>query len=135
MTARLPFVSRAPRALLIVLVLAFPALSMPVADPSPSSEPTSPVEALVAEALIHNSEIAAARAESEAAKDRVAPARSLDDPMLEAGIVNAPLPFSLRRDDMTMKMLGLSQKLPYPGKRPAPGRGCGDCRECRVRGR
>jgi outer membrane protein TolC len=75
------------------------------------------IESLVTEALLHNPEIAAARAESDAARQRIAPSTALDDPMLEAGIVNAPLPFSLRREDMTMKMLGLSQKLPYPGKR------------------
>jgi cobalt-zinc-cadmium efflux system outer membrane protein len=75
------------------------------------------VEALIAEALLHNPEIAAARAESEAARQRIAPSTALDDPMLEAGIVNAPLPYSLRREGMTMKMLGLTQKLPYPGKR------------------
>lgn len=77
-----------------------------------------PVERLVEEALAHNAELAAARAEAEAARQRVAPARALEDPMLEIGVVNAPLPsLSLRREDMTMKMLGLSQKLPYPGKR------------------
>jgi outer membrane protein TolC len=38
--------------------------------------------------------------------------------MLEAGVINAPLPsLSFRREDMTMKMLGLSQKLLFPGKR------------------
>jgi outer membrane protein TolC len=38
--------------------------------------------------------------------------------MLEAGVLNAPVqPFRLNREDMTMKMLGVSQKLPYPGKR------------------
>ena len=38
--------------------------------------------------------------------------------MLEAGLLNVPIqPFRLNREDMTMKMLGLSQKLPYPGKR------------------
>ncbi len=77
----------------------------------------TPIEPLIDEALRHNSEIAAARAEGDAAQQRIAPARALEDPMLETGIVNAPLPFSLRREDMTMKMLGLSQKLPYPGKR------------------
>jgi outer membrane protein, heavy metal efflux system len=81
------------------------------------SAPVTGVEALVTEALLRNPEIAAARAESEAAQQRIAPSTALDDPMLEAGIVNAPLPFSLRREDMTMKMLGLAQKLPYPGKR------------------
>ena len=75
------------------------------------------VEQLVQEALANNQELAAVRAESIAIRQRVAPAGALDDPMLEAGVVNAPLPVSLRRDDMTMKMLGFSQKVPFPGKR------------------
>jgi cobalt-zinc-cadmium efflux system outer membrane protein len=75
------------------------------------------VETLVAEALARNPEILAARHQQDAAAQRTASAGALDDPMLEFGVVNAPLPLSLRRDDMTMKMLGLSQKLPYPGKR------------------
>ena len=88
----------------------------PIAQPATGQ--ASPLERLVDEALAHNAELSGARAEADAAEQRVAPARSLDDPMLEVGVVNAPLPsFSLRRDDMTMKMLGLSQKLPYPGKR------------------
>ena len=38
--------------------------------------------------------------------------------MVEAGLLNVPIqPFRLNREDMTMKMLGLSQKLPFPGKR------------------
>ena len=38
--------------------------------------------------------------------------------MLEAGLINVPIqPWRLNREDMTMKMLGLSQKLPYTGKR------------------
>jgi len=78
---------------------------------------STPVAALLAEALAHNPEIRAARHEQDAAEQRAAMAGALDDPMLEAGIVNAPVPFSLRRDDMTMKMLGLTQRLPYPGKR------------------
>jgi outer membrane protein TolC len=77
----------------------------------------TPLDALVTEALQHNPEIRAATLEHEAALERRAPARALDDPMLEFGIVNASLPVSLRRDDMTMQMLGLSQKLPFPGKR------------------
>lgn len=77
-----------------------------------------PVEALMAEALQNNPEIRAARSERDAAKQRVSPAGALEDPMLEAGVLNAPLPsLSFRREDMTMKMLGLSQKLPFPGKR------------------
>ena len=101
-------------------ILGHSAVAAPGAPAVPSMSaagPTTPVESLVEEALRHNSEIAAARAESDAAQHRIAPAAALEDPMLEAGIVNAPLPFSLNREDMTMKMLGLSQKFPYPGKR------------------
>lgn len=81
--------------------------------------PASPqLKALVAEALANNPEIAAAQSELDAARQRIAPAGALEDPMLEIGVVNAPLePLSLRREDMTMKMLGLGQKLPFPGKR------------------
>lgn len=77
-----------------------------------------PVEVVVAEALQSNPEIAGARSARDAARERVSPAGSLEDPMFEAGVLNAPLSsLSFRREDMTMKMLGLSQKLPFPGKR------------------
>jgi outer membrane protein TolC len=74
--------------------------------------------ALVAEALANNPEVAAARSELEAVRERISTAGALDDPMLEFGVINAPLePLDLQRDDMTMKMLGLGQRLPFPGKR------------------
>jgi cobalt-zinc-cadmium efflux system outer membrane protein len=73
---------------------------------------------LVAEALKNNPELKASLSEKEAARHRVAPAGALDDPMLEAGVLNAPVSGSVfRKEDMTMKMLGISQKLPSPGKR------------------
>lgn len=73
---------------------------------------------LLKEAAERNPEVAAARKEAEAAASRVEPAAALDDPMLEAGLVNVPTPsLNLRREDMTMKMIGISQRLPYPGKR------------------
>ena len=73
---------------------------------------------LLAEALQSNPEIRAARNEAEAARQRVAPAGALDDPMLEAGLINVPTDsWRLNREDMTMKMLGLAQRLPFPGKR------------------
>jgi outer membrane protein TolC len=76
------------------------------------------LSSLVAEALQNNPELRAAAKEIEAANQRVRPAGALEDPMLEAGLLNVPIqPFRLNREDMTMKMLGLSQKLPYPGKR------------------
>jgi cobalt-zinc-cadmium efflux system outer membrane protein len=78
----------------------------------------SPLIALIAEALENNPEIQAALREREAARQRISPAGALDDPMIEAGVINAPLASSpFNREDMTMKMIGLSQNLPYPGKR------------------
>jgi len=73
---------------------------------------------LIREALENNPEIQAAQQERIAAQQRIAPAEALDDPMLEAGVINAPLASSpFNREDMTMKMIGLSQRLPFPGKR------------------
>lgn len=89
-----------------------------VAPPRPAIHSAASLTDVVAEALQNNPEIQAARKEMEAARHRVAPAGALDDPMLEAGFVNVPTD-SLRfdREDMTMKLIGLSQRLPYPGKR------------------
>lgn len=105
-------------AVALIMAPAAQAAAVAVPDTTPDSAgPATPIAMLIGEALRHNAEIAAARAESDAARQRVAPAAALDDPMLEAGLINAPLPISLRREDMTMKMLGLSQRLPFPGKR------------------
>lgn len=72
---------------------------------------------LVAEALRNNPEIKAALHEKEAARYRIAPAGALEDPMVEAGVLNVPTTsLRLNREDMTMKMIGLAQKLPFPGK-------------------
>ncbi len=85
---------------------------------SPTPEPASSLQQLIGEALRNNPEIAAAAHERAAAAHRILPAGALDDPMIEAGFLNLPID-SLRfnREDMTMKMLGIAQKLPYPGKR------------------
>jgi len=88
------------------------------ANPGADRAASPALGSLVAEALQNNPELRAAAKETEAAGERVRPAGALEDPMLEAGLLNVPIqPFRLNREDMTMKMLGLSQKLPYPGKR------------------
>lgn len=87
------------------------------AAPTPIQE-SAALRQLIGEALQNNPELRAARKEQEAASQRIAPAGALDDPMLEAGVLNVPTSsFSFTREDMTMKMLGLSQRFPYPGKR------------------
>jgi len=101
----------------VVLAAAWLAAGTGFAQPAPG-ERDAQLSALVSEALRNNPDIQAARRELEAARNRIAPAEALDDPMLEAGVVNVPVPsLSFSREDMTMKMLGLSQRLPYPGKR------------------
>lgn len=112
---------------LIALVIAMTAQSKDVGSNktgsgvlahSASFNNETPLPHLIVEALENNPEIRAALQEREAAQQRIAPAEALDDPMLEAGIINAPLASSpFNREDMTMKMIGLSQRLPFPGKR------------------
>ena len=102
----------------VIVLLWFAAASAGVgAAPEERRDPQ--LQELMAEAVRNNPEIRAAGNERDAARHRVSPAGALDDPMLEAGVINAPLLRTLRlnREDMTMRMLGLSQKLPYPGKR------------------
>ena len=99
----------------LLFALACLALAAPVA----SQETGDPLlSALLKEALANNPELLATQRELDAARSRVAPAEALDDPMLEAGLLNVPTgSFSLNKEDMTMKMIGLTQRLPYPGKR------------------
>ena len=92
---------------------ASPSISATVAPITPSL-----LASLIAETLEHNPEIQAAHQQREAARQRISPAEALDDPVLEAGVINAPIASSpFNREDMTMKMIGLSQRLPFPGKR------------------
>lgn len=94
----------------LMFLMASPAAGQDAADPQ--------LAALLAEAAERNPDVHAARREIAAARSRIAPAGALDDPMLEVGLINVPAEsLSLRREDMTMKMIGFSQRLPYPGKR------------------
>ena len=111
------------RAALWFIVAGMPVAALPADSSTPaesrSAPPiTTPLKELVSEALQNNPEIQAARKEREAAQHRVAPAGALDDPMVEAGFINVPANSPrFDREEMTMKMIGLSQRFPYPGKR------------------
>jgi len=69
---------------------------------------------LIQEALARNPELVAARKQWEAATNRIAQARSLDDPILSVQLWNIPQPFKATQADNTI--FGLSQNLPFPGK-------------------
>ena len=90
-----------------------------LALPAAAQEPADPqLAALLAEAQQNNPDVQAARREVLAARSKVSPAGALEDPMLEAGVVNYPVQSrNFKAEDMTMKMIGLAQRLPYPGKR------------------
>jgi len=76
------------------------------------------VDRLVEEALQNNPEILAAKIRWEVFKEKIPQAYALEDPMFSFGIINLPTNFSFKDEDMTMKEFSISQKVPFPGKRP-----------------
>ncbi len=85
------------------------------------AQPETPrlnVDQLVEEALQNNPEILAAKKKWEAYKERIPQASALEDPMFSFGIINLPTSLSFHQEDMTMKEFSISQKFPFPGKRP-----------------
>ncbi len=79
----------------------------------------APVDELVVKALTANPEIKASQARWETFVNRARQAGSFDDPMLmlkaQSLLIRDPLDFG--RADMTAKVIGISQMLPYFGKR------------------
>ena len=97
------------------------------AAPSLAQERAAIGDSLVAKAFAANPHLRAAEAQASAARARVGPAGAWPDPMLMAGIQNLPLTresaaghaISAGADPMTMKMVGATQTVPYPGKKSA----------------
>ncbi|HBA86660.1 MAG TPA: TolC family protein [Geobacter sp.] len=90
--------------------------------PNAHAEAVQPVEnlsRLVDTALANNPELRSSAARWQMYKSRASQAGALEDPMLmlkiQNGIVTDPLSFT--RDGMTQKVIGISQQLPYAGKR------------------
>jgi len=81
--------------------------------------PSSTLDALVAEALAHNPEIGGSEAQWQMLVEKSRRAGAFDDPMLMLGIQNAMIsdPFAFDQDDSTAKVIGISQMLPFFGKR------------------
>ena len=65
--------------------------------------------------LAANPTLAARRDMAEAARQRVAPAGAWAEPMLELGVVNVPPSGRFDMEMMTMKMIGLTQRVPVSG--------------------
>jgi outer membrane protein, heavy metal efflux system len=96
----------------------------------PAGAQANSLDALIARADSASPVLQAARYRVTAASARVGPAAAWADPMLMAGIQNLPLgsenvagagghgsaASTIPGDPMTMKMIGVSQTIPYPGK-------------------
>ena len=86
----------------------------------------------ISEALQSNPEIKRLADLKKASQEAVRPAGALEDPMLTFGFFNLPTNnFALNQQDMTQIGVGVSQKLPFPGKTAASlggGRGAGKSR-------
>ncbi len=105
---------------LIFLALAqlpFCAATVSTLSAEPVSGDSLRVEQVVADVVQHNDRIAAARYMEQAAQAKIAPAGAWDDPMLMLGVVNLPTSFDFKMDPMTMRMIGLSQNIPYAGQK------------------
>ena len=102
-----------------------PAVPFPIpvggADSSVGAAP--PAERLVAEALADNPSLAALRERLAGAREMIAPAGALADPMLEPMYTEAGFPgYTVGTDPMSMIGIEVRQALPYPGKRDARSR-------------
>jgi outer membrane protein, heavy metal efflux system len=85
--------------------------------------PVEELSRLVATALAQNSELKGSEARWQVFRNKIAQARSFEDPMLMLKIQNGIFkdPFDFNRDPMTQKVIGISQQLPFWGKRDLRG--------------
>lgn len=84
------------------------------------------LDTLLARALARHPDIRAGLSRVSAARARVSPAGAWPDPTLTAGVLNLPIsresgtlatpPMATGADPMTMRMVGIAQTIPYPGK-------------------
>jgi len=91
---------------------------LPLSTSAQSEKPRLNVDQLVDEALQNNPEISAVKIKWDIFKEKIPQSNALEDPMFGFGIVNLPTNFSFKDEDMTMKEFSISQKFPFPGKRP-----------------
>ncbi len=90
-----------------------PASGTAQATPTPDR---SDVDALIAVAVTSNRAMRAVRSRADATRARVGPAGLRPDPMLMVGLRDFPLSNPGFYDNFTMKMVGIRQTIPYPGK-------------------
>jgi len=102
---------------LIMYLAVTPSLPTPAPAQGNGALPKD-LQALINEALQANPEIKQMRGQYAASKETIRPAGALDDPEVAFSMKDIPTDnWALNREPMTQKMLELSQKFPFPGKR------------------
>ncbi|TWJ19744.1 outer membrane protein TolC [Geobacter argillaceus] len=106
----------------IIVITCAILLKMNIAHAADTSPPEN-LSILVATALDNNPELKSSTSRWQMFKNRIAQARTFDDPMLMLKIQNGIVsdPFNFRKDPMTQKVIGISQQLPFWGKRDLKG--------------
>ena len=103
------------------ILMALLALALPLTAVAEERLPpaTESLDELVAFSLANNPELRSSQARWQMYAGRIRQAGSLDDPMLmlkiQNGILSDPLNFG--KDPMTQKVIGISQQIPFWGKR------------------
>ena len=90
-----------------------------VADtkPNPEASPLT-LETAITKALAGNPGLAEIKARAEALAAIPEQAGALPDPTVNVGLLNVPTSsFNLHQEDVTMMEMGISQTIPFPGKR------------------
>jgi outer membrane protein TolC len=107
--------------ILFIILLFFVLLNNPVL--AQEARPAENLSQLIDSAIANNPELKASDARWQMFRNRVAQARAFEDPMLMLGIQNGIFtdPFNFRKDPMTQKVIGISQQLPFWGKRDLKG--------------
>lgn len=100
-----------------ILAIAVVLLPSVVIAQAPLPAETLSVEQVVRDVVRNNDRVKAAAFMEEAARRQIGPAGAWDDPMLMLGVQNLPPSFRSDEEMMTMKMVGLSQKVPYAGQK------------------
>ena len=101
-----------------IFLFFFILMGFPFSSSAQSEVPRLNIDRLIDEALQNNPEVSAAKIKWEVYKEKIPQAYALEDPMFSFGIINLPTSFNFNQEDMTMKELAISQKFPFPGKRP-----------------
>lgn len=82
----------------------------------PDSDAAAVLDSLITRALTTSPRLRSAEARVTALRARIKPAGLWPDPMIMAGVQNMPIAEPGFKDEMTMKMIGVSQTIPLWGK-------------------